>query len=135
MRWRRGDARTYGGSYSILFSAVPSFIFLIIGTFDGLVTFYGITHRRTYNKLTNLGIAEFLFYFLSVLGIFSIRKEYKIPKQQRTYTFNPVVFCLLSFFICARGILNEPLQGVAIAAAFLITFLYYRNVYLPSVAT
>jgi amino acid transporter len=107
--------------YSILFSAVPSFIFLIVGTFDGLVTFYGI--------------AEFLFYFLSVLGIFAIRKEYKVPKKQRTYTFNPVIFCSLSFFICARGILNEPLQGVAIAAAFLITYLYYRNVFLPAIAT
>jgi hypothetical protein len=94
---------------------------LIIGTFDGLVTFYGI--------------AEFLFYFLSILGIFSIRKEYKVPQKQRTYTFNPVVFCSVSFFICARGILNEPLQGVAIAGALLITFLYYRSVYLPSVAT
>lgn len=82
----------------------------------------------------DLGIAEFLFYFLSILGIFSIRKEYKIPKKQRTYTVNPVAFCLVSFFICARGILNEPLQGVAIAAAFLVAFLYYRNFYLPSVA-
>jgi hypothetical protein len=78
---------------------------------------------------------EFLFYFLSILGIFSIRKEHKIPKQQRTYTFNPVIFCSLSFFICARGILSEPLQGVAIAAAFLIAFLYYRNIYLPSAAS
>jgi hypothetical protein len=79
-----------------------------------------------------LGIAEFLFFFLSVLGVFFIRKEHNTPREQRTYTSNPVIFCFLSFFICGRGILNEPLQGVAIAATLLITFLLYRTFFIAS---
>lgn len=37
-----------------------------------------------------------------------------IDKRYKTWTFNPIIFCVFSVFIVIRGIVTDPLQGLAI---------------------
>ncbi|MCJ1307155.1 hypothetical protein MMC25_000801 [Agyrium rufum] len=73
-------------------------IFILVGTFGGLVTF--------------VGLAEYFFYFLAVLG--SIILRYTQPDLTRPYQPSiamPLIFCSVSLVLVLRGIIFAPIQG------------------------
>jgi hypothetical protein len=96
----------------MLLTALLTTFYIMIGTFRDLLTF--------------IGIIEYCVFFFVVLSLFRLRQlsSSSLPPQSptlpaatriyRTSTFNPVVFCVLSAFLVARGVLAEPKQGLAI---------------------
>ena len=106
-------------------------IYIIVGTFNGLVTFVGEAFRdQGFRNLLQpfLGISEYIFFFLAVLGVFVLRRGGKcIDQLHRTWTFNPVIFCVSSFFIVVRGIITDPLQGLALLIFTLAGWAWFRR--------
>jgi solute carrier family 7 (L-type amino acid transporter), member 6 len=71
------------------------------------------------------GIADYLFFFLAVLGIYQIRRR-DVGTEYRTWTLNPCVFCMVSGVIVLRGIVTDLVQGGAIAALVGIGWIVFR---------
>jgi hypothetical protein len=71
------------------------------------------------------GIADYLFFFLAVLGIYQIRRQ-DVGTEYRTWTLNPFIFCLVSGFIVMRGIVTDLVQGGAIAALVGLGWVFFR---------
>jgi amino acid transporter len=97
----------------MLLTALLTTFYIMMGTFRDLLTF--------------IGIVEYFVFILVVLSLFRLRRYPPSPSHSppsidlkpattvyRTNTLNPVVFCVLSAFLVARGVLVEPKQGVAI---------------------
>lgn len=101
----------------MLLNAILTSIYILIGTFRGLLTFVGIT--------------EYLIFILTVLALFRLRLHppptppsspmaVKSPRVAvyRTNIVNPVIFCVLSMFLVGRGVVTEVAQGGALIAVF-----------------
>ena len=71
------------------------------------------------------GIADYLFFFLAVLGIYKIRRA-GVSTDYRTWTINPVVFCFVSGFIVLRGVVTDLLQGAAIGALVVVGWIIFK---------
>jgi amino acid transporter len=87
-------------------------VYIVIGSFDTLVTFYGV--------------AGYSFYFLAVLGLIILRvKEPELERPYKTWITTPIIFCCVSLFLLSRAVFAEPVQTllvVAFMAAGLITW-------------
>ncbi|KAF2744550.1 amino acid transporter-like protein [Sporormia fimetaria CBS 119925] len=88
-------------------------VYILIGSFDTLVTFYGV--------------AGYVFYFLAVLGLIILRvKEPELERPYRTWITTPIIFCCVSLFLLSRAVFAEPLQSLAVlgfmAAGLIIWF-------------
>jgi hypothetical protein len=68
----------------------------------------------------NKGIAEYFFFLMSVLGILVLRKAERQNRprattaKHNTWIGNPIIFAFVSSLLIIRGIIAEPLQGLAI---------------------
>ncbi|MCJ1353905.1 MAG: Y+L amino acid transporter [Icmadophila ericetorum] len=98
--------------YAMVMNASIASFYVLIGTFDSLVTF--------------VGISEYFFFLLSVMGLFILRRNTDSTSQYRTWTINPVTFCLVSGFLVVRGLLTDPLQGAALFTLIAIGWLIFR---------
>lgn len=75
------------------------------------------------------GISEYSFFLLAVLGIFILRRRGKaLNKRDKTWTFNPVIFCAFSVFLVIRGIITDPIQGLIIFSLAVIGWAMFRRV-------
>ena len=112
--------------------------YIIIGTFDSLVTFIGTVHpsrmaKASIQKILNLklGISEYIFFLLAALGIFILRhRESAANRSYRTWTCNPIIFCLFSTLILIRGIVTDPTQGLAVFFLTLVGWAVYKRRFL-----
>ncbi|KAK5944806.1 hypothetical protein PMZ80_002006 [Knufia obscura] len=78
-------------------------IYIIIGEFRTLITFYGC--------------AGYSFYFLTVLGLIVLRiREPNLERPYKTWIVTPVVFCCVSLFLVSRAVVNEPVQAMVVVA-------------------
>ncbi|RMZ21006.1 hypothetical protein D0859_14985 [Hortaea werneckii] len=76
-------------------------LYIALGDFTTLTTFYGV--------------ASYLFYFASVLGLLILRvKEPDLPRPYRCWIFTPVVFCCVSLFLLTRAIFAKPFQALVV---------------------
>ena len=92
---------------AIAFNAALSTIYIVVGEFKTLVTFYGV--------------AGYTFYFLTVLGLIVLRiREPLLERPYRTWITTPIIFCCVSLFLLSRAVVAEPLQTL-IVVAFIIT--------------
>jgi uncharacterized membrane protein len=80
------------------------------------------------------GIADYLFFFLAVLGIYQIRGQ-DVGIEYRTWTPIPAIFCMVSGFIVLRGVVNDPMQGGMIVALVGIGWMVFRWKYRKETAT
>lgn len=102
---------------AIAFNAALTTIYIVVGEFKTLVTFYGV--------------AGYTFYFLTVLGLIVLRiREPHLERPYRTWISTPIIFCCVSLFLLSRAVIAEPLQTL-IVIAFIITGLpvYYWRIY------
>jgi len=72
-----------------------------------------------------LGLAEYSFFLLSVIGLLILRRGEKhgasaSTTKYRTWIGNPIAFSVVSSLLIARGVMSEPLQGAAIIFAALL---------------
>ena len=122
----------------VMNACITSF-YILIGTFDSLVTFIGkwlslssIMDRKIIAKAP-VGISEYSFFLLAVLGIFILRRGVSsLVSEYRTWTFNPVIFCIFSTLLLVRGVITDPAQGFAIFFVTLIGWAVFKRGF-PSV--
>ncbi|KAF1990718.1 amino acid transporter [Aulographum hederae CBS 113979] len=88
---------------AMLLNALLTALYVIVGEFSTLITFYGV--------------AGYTFYFFTVLGLIVLRvKEPELERPYKTWITTPVIFCCVSIFLLSRAVLAEPAQtGVVVA--------------------
>lgn len=92
--------------YALILNGVLTAAYCIVGEFSTLVTFYGV--------------AGYVFYFLTVLGVIVLRvKEPHLERPYKTWITTPIIFCCVSLFLLSRAVFAEPLQTL-IVVAFII---------------
>ncbi|KAI5281906.1 hypothetical protein KEM54_003060 [Ascosphaera aggregata] len=93
----------YTPVYGMLLNGVITIIYIIIGDFSRLVTFYGV--------------AGYFFYFLTVLGLIVLRiREPNLERPYKTWITTPIVFCCVSLFLLSRTVIAEPIQTLTVLA-------------------
>lgn len=91
---------------ALLLNACLTTVYILVGEFSTLLTFYGV--------------AGYAFYFLTVLGLIVLRvREPTLDRPYRTYLATPIVFCCVSLFLLSNSALAEPTQS-AIVLAFVL---------------
>lgn len=79
--------------------------------------------------LTLNGLAEYAFFFLTVLGAIILRlREPELPRPVKPFILIPVIFALISGFVVVRGAVFAPIQATVLLGIWLIgvTFYYVR---------
>jgi amino acid transporter len=88
---------------AIVFNALLTSVYVLIGEFGTLLTFYGV--------------AGYSFYFTTVLGLIVLRvKEPNLERPYRTWISTPIIFCCVSLFLLRRAVFAQPLQTVIVVA-------------------
>ena len=122
---RRSISRLFGDDSRLGFTPINAIalnaalttVYIVVGEFKTLVTFYGV--------------AGYTFYFVTVLGLIVLRiREPHLERPYRTWITTPIIFCCVSLFLLSRAVIAEPLQTL-IVVAFIITGvpLYYWRIY------
>lgn len=102
---------------AMVLNAVLTSVYIAVGAFDTLVTFYGV--------------AGYTFYFLTVLGLIVLRvQEPNLERPYKTWISTPIIFCCVSLFLLSRAVFAQPMQTL-IVVAFILTGvpLYYWRIY------
>ncbi|KAI5803045.1 amino acid permease-domain-containing protein [Geopyxis carbonaria] len=90
--------------YANLLNAALTIAYILVGSFDTLLTFYGV--------------AGYTFYFLTVLGLIVLRfREPDLHRPYRTWISTPVIFCCVSLFLVSRSVFSSP-GSTAVVCAF-----------------
>ncbi|PSN70678.1 amino acid transporter [Corynespora cassiicola Philippines] len=88
---------------AMILNAALTAVYILIGSFDTLVTFYGV--------------AGYTFYFLAVLGLIVLRvREPDLERPYRTWITTPIIFCCVSLFLLSRAVFAEPVQTLLVVA-------------------
>ncbi|MCJ1435128.1 hypothetical protein MMC27_004498 [Xylographa pallens] len=86
---------------AMVFNASLTALYVLVGEFATLVTFYGV--------------AGYTFYFLTVLGLIVLRvREPYLERPYKTWITTPVIFCCVSLFLLTRAVVAEPVQTVGV---------------------
>ncbi len=89
--------------YALVLNSVLTGVYVVIGEFGTLLTFYGV--------------AGYTFYFLTVLGLIILRvKEPQLERPYRAWITTPIIFCCVSLFLLSRAVFAQPLQTVIVVA-------------------
>lgn len=102
-------ARTFGDDsgfgytpvYAMLLNAVLCGLYIVVGEFKTLITFYGV--------------AGYTFYFLTVLGLIVLRiREPNLERPYKTWITTPIIFCCVSLFLVSREVIAQPFQTMIV---------------------
>ncbi|KAK9331505.1 amino acid permease-domain-containing protein [Lipomyces starkeyi] len=87
---------------ALLLQAAVTIVFILVGEFKNLLTFYGV--------------AGYLFYFLTVLGVIVLRaREPDLERPYKTFILTPIMFCCVALFLISRGIFSATLEASFVA--------------------
>ncbi|KAI1214681.1 amino acid permease-domain-containing protein [Annulohypoxylon truncatum] len=87
--------------YALALNGVLTAVYVIVGEFGELVTFYGV--------------AGYSFYFLTVLGLIILRvKEPHLERPYKTWITTPIIFCCVSLFLLSRAVFAQPLKTLIV---------------------
>jgi amino acid transporter len=101
---------------SLLLNFTLTTIYIILGSFGSLVSFYGV--------------AGYSFYFTTVLGLLVLRvREPNLERPYKCWIVTPIVFCCVSLFLLSRSVVAQPWSIVTVLG-FLIagTVVFYWRV-------
>ncbi|KAI9746387.1 MAG: hypothetical protein M1818_000100 [Claussenomyces sp. TS43310] len=86
---------------AMVLNALLTALYVIVGEFGTLLTFYGV--------------AGYSFYFLTVLGLIILRvREPHLERPYKTWISTPIIFCCVSLFLLSRAVVAEPVQTVIV---------------------
>lgn len=92
---------------AMLLNAALTAVYIVIGSFDTLVTFYGV--------------AGYTFYFQTVLGLIILRvREPDLERPYKTWITTPIIFCCVSLFLLSRAVFAEPVQTLLVVAFMVV---------------
>jgi len=111
--------------YALIMNSFMTALWVLSGSFTWLITLVGEAQavgKRGFAPGADsrrVGLAEYLQFFLSVVGLLLLRRLDLDPTapsafKGRTWTGNPVIFSVVSGLLLVRGLINEPLQGLAV---------------------
>jgi L-type amino acid transporter 9 len=82
--------------------------------------------------LTLNGLAEYAFFFLTVLGAIILRiREPHLPRPVKPFIGIPVTFAIISGFVVVRGAVFAPVQAAILVGIWVAgAALYYVRLYL-----
>jgi amino acid transporter len=87
--------------YAMVLNASLTALYILVGEFGTLVTFYGV--------------AGYTFYFMTVLGLIILRvKEPDLERPYKTWITTPIIFCCVSLFLLSRAVFAEPTQTLIV---------------------
>lgn len=99
-----GDAETglfYTPIYAMVLNFLLTAVYILIGEFSTLVTFYGV--------------AGYTFYFFTVLGLIILRvREPDLERPYKCWITTPIIFCCVSLFLLSRAVFAEPGQTAVV---------------------
>ena len=85
----------------MVFNALLTAAYVVVGEFGTLITFYGV--------------AGYTFYFLTVLGLIVLRvKEPNLERPYKTWISTPIIFCCVSLFLLSRAVFAQPVQTLVV---------------------
>lgn len=97
---------------AIILNALLSIFFIALGDFRSLVTFNGL--------------AEYTFFFLTVLGAVILRfREPDLYRPYKPVLVVPVVFTLVCGFVLVRGAVFAPTQALVLVALWVLGYAFY----------
>lgn len=97
---------------SLLLNFILTAIYVVIGTFQTLLTFYGV--------------AGYLFYFLTVLGLLVLRvQEPHLERPYRCWITTPIIFCCVSLFLLSRSVFSQPWISLGLLPFLLVGAIIY----------
>lgn len=101
---------------SLVLSAALTTIFILVGEFHSLLTFYGL--------------AAYLFYFWTVLGVIVLRvREPALDRPYKTFITTPILFCCVALFLVSRTVFERPLESLYAILFILVGIpIYYWRV-------
>lgn len=89
--------------YAMLLNLVLTGLYIAVGDFTTLTTFYGV--------------ASYLFYFAAVVGLIVLRvTEPELERPYKCWMVTPVIFCCVSLFLLSRAIFAKPFQALIVLA-------------------
>jgi amino acid transporter len=102
-----GDPSLGGVGYTpqnaLLLNCALTTIYILLGEFKTLITFYGV--------------AGYTFYFVTVLGLIVLRiREPNLERPYRTWITTPICFCCVSLFLVSRAVVAQPVQTLIVVA-------------------
>jgi amino acid transporter len=100
-----GDEAGFGYTpvNAMLLNGLLTAIYVALGEFNTLITFYGV--------------AGYSFYFLTVLGLIVLRiREPNLERPYKTWITTPIIFCCVSLFLVSRAVINQPFQTIVVVA-------------------
>ena len=102
-----GDRDNIGLGYTpinaMLLNAAITAVYILLGEFSTLITFYGV--------------AGYTFYFLTVLGLIVLRiREPRLERPYKTWITTPIIFCCVSLFLVSRAVIARPVQSLIVVA-------------------
>ena len=102
---------------AVIFNSLLTIVYIAVGEFGTLVTFYGV--------------AGYLFYFLTVLGLIVLRiREPHLERPYKTWISTPIIFCCVSLFLLSRAVIAEPLQSLIVLGFVLVGIpVYFWRIY------
>ena len=102
----------YTPAYAMILNAALTMVYVIIGSFGTLTTFYGV--------------AGYTFYFFTVLGLIILRvKEPDLERPYKCWITTPIIFCCVSLFLLSRAVFAQPLQTLIVVAFIAAGFPLY----------
>jgi amino acid transporter len=86
---------------AMVLNAALTLCYVAVGEFATLLTFYGV--------------AGYMFYFSTVLGLIVLRvREPQLERPYRTWITTPIIFCCVSLFLLSRTVFAQPEQTVVV---------------------
>lgn len=76
--------------------------------------------------LTLNGLAEYFFFFLTVLGAIILRwREPGLHRPVKPFILIPVIFAIISGFVVVRGAIFAPVQAAILVGVWIVGVVYY----------
>jgi len=76
--------------------------------------------------LTLNGLAEYAFFFLTVLGAIILRfREPNLPRPVKPFFAIPILFAIISGFVVVRGAVFAPVQAAILVGIWIAGALFY----------
>ena len=99
-------------SNALILNTVLSAIYILLGNMRVLLTLNGL--------------AEYAFFFLTVLGAIILRfREPELPRPVKPLILVPIIFAVISGFVVVRGAVFAPIQAVVLVAIWCIGLIFY----------
>jgi L-type amino acid transporter 9 len=76
--------------------------------------------------LTLNGLAEYAFFFLTVLGAIILRfREPTLPRPVKPFIIIPILFAIISGFVVVRGAVFAPIQAAILVGIWVAGAIFY----------